>query len=375
MLPTLPFDVITIILLMLPAKALVKFQCVCTSFRDLIRDQTFIKKHLHLSSSKGYLLHKSLQHNGHRTLNLLCDKTFDQTLEIELPLDLTTVSFITIGSFNGLLCLAVAYCFGALIYICNPLIRKYRTINFPITSIGYSFGHSGFSITLGFGYHDETNDYKIVRIVSSPVEQDVVNNYIDSENPNITTKIEVYSLMDDLWKEIEPDYFPWDMFDARSDIVVNETIHWKATYLDTTGDVMVILAFHLGDEVFRELSLPNYSSDGEDLVEYIGVYKGNLSLFVFHLNRVPLDEKCHLWVMKEYGVESSWMKVHSVVINPRVVSPLTFTRNNEIVYEDGDDESVVYDFDTKTSRVVIGREEKVVQDLVTYVESLVMIDG
>ncbi|KAL3638224.1 hypothetical protein CASFOL_017595 [Castilleja foliolosa] len=302
MLPTLPFDVITIILLMLPAKALVKFQCVCTSFRDLIRDQTFIKKHLHLSSSKGYLLHKSLQHNGHRTLNLLCDKTFDQTLEIELPLDLTTD-----------------------------------------------------------------------RIV--PVEQDVVKNYIDSENPNITTKIEVYSLMDDLWKEIEPDYFPWDMFDARSDIVVNETIHWKATYLDTTGDVMVILAFHLGDEVFRELSLPNYSSDGEDLVEYIGVYKGNLSLFVFHLNRVPLDEKCHLWVMKEYGVESSWMKVHSVVINPRVVRPLTFTRNNEIVYEDGDDESVVYDFDTKTSRVVIGREEKVVQDLVTYVESLVMIDG
>ncbi|KAL3638219.1 hypothetical protein CASFOL_017592 [Castilleja foliolosa] len=374
MLPTLPFDVITIILLMLPAKALVKFQCVCTSFRDLIRDQTFIKKHLHLSSSKGYLLHKSLQHNGHRTFKLLCDKTFDQALEIELPLDLMPMSFIIVGSFNGLLCLAETNHFGTLIYICNPLIRKYRTINYPITNIGLSFDHSEFTIALGFGYHDQTNDYKIVRIVSSHV--DVDNNHIDSENPSITAKIEVYSLMDNLWKEIEADYFPWEMFDARSDIVVNDSIHWKAICQQTDEDVMVILAFHLGDEVFRELSLPNYLSDGEDMVEYVGVYKGNLSLFVFHLVEPdPLNEKCHLWVMKEYGVAASWTKVHSVVINPGVVSPHTFTPNDEIVYENGEDDSVVYHFDTKTSRVIIGREEQAVQDLVTYVESLVMLDG
>ncbi|GFP87933.1 F-box/kelch-repeat protein at3g06240 [Phtheirospermum japonicum] len=353
---------------MLPTVALVKFQCVCTSWRDLIRDPRFIKKH-HQLASKGniYLLHKPLQRNGHRVFRLLFDKTFDQALDIVLPLDLVPMSFTIVGSFNGVLCLADTNSFGTMIYICNPSIRKYRTINFPINdfTIGSLSNQIDVNIAFGFGYHDETDDYKIVRILSLPVEEDVAKN-----------KVEVYSLTENLWKDVEADYFPWDLFDARSDIVVNESIHWKAIYQDSNEDILVILAFHLVEEVFRQLSVPDYLCDGEDLMEYVGVYKGNLSLFAFHLaDQDPWDEKCYLWVMREYGVDTSWTKVQSVTISPGVVTPHTFNQNDEIVYDNGDDESVVYHFDTNTTRVLLGREDQGFLDLVTYMDSLVMLEG
>ncbi|GFP87929.1 F-box protein cpr30 [Phtheirospermum japonicum] len=350
---------------MLPTEALVKFQCVCTDWRDLIRDRNFIKKHHRYLASKGksYLLLIPSEHTTDRAFRLLCDKTFDRALDIELPLDLIPTSFVIVGSFNGLLCLADTTSFGTTIYMCNPSIRKYRTINFPITDV---------NISLGFGYHDETDDYKVVRIASSPLEEDVTVNYIGFETLN-NTKIEVYSLTTNLWKDIEVDNFPWELFDARSDVVVNESIHWKAIYRDTHEDIMVILAFHIGEEVFRPLSFPNYLSDGEDLMEYVGVYKGSLSLFVFHLaDQDPWDEKCYVWVMREYGVVSSWTKVHSVRINPGVVTPHTFTQNNEIIYENGRGETVVYHFDTHTTTVLIGQEQAFL-DSVTYVDSLVML--
>ncbi|GFP87934.1 F-box/kelch-repeat protein at3g06240 [Phtheirospermum japonicum] len=217
--------------------------------------------------------------------------------------------------------------------------------------------HIDVNIALGFGYHDETDDYKIVRILSLPVEEDVAKN-----------KVEVYSLTENFWKDVEADYYPWELFDARSEIVVNESIHWKAIYQDTYEYIFVILSSHLVEEVFQQLCVPKYLCDGEDLMKYVGVYKGSLSLFVFPLvDQDPWDEKRYLWVMREYAGHGSWAKVHSVTISPGVVNPHTFTQNDEIVHDNGDDESVVYHFDTNITRVLIGREDQAFLDLVTYV--------
>ncbi|GFP87935.1 hypothetical protein PHJA_000937200, partial [Phtheirospermum japonicum] len=106
-------------------------------------------------------------------------------------------------------------------------------------------------------------------------------------------------------------------------------------------------------------------------MKYVGVYKGSLSLFVFHLaDQDPWDEKCYLWVMREYTAQGSYNKLHSETISPGFFTPHTFTINDEIVYDNGDDESVVYHFDTNTTRVLIGREDQAFLDLVPYVDSL-----
>ncbi|KAG8372877.1 hypothetical protein BUALT_Bualt12G0112800 [Buddleja alternifolia] len=110
-------------------------------------------------------------------------------------------------------------------------------------------------------------------------------------------------MITNLWKNIEVDYFPWDVLDMRSKAFLNESLHWIANLRDFDEDVMVILAFHFGKEVFQQISLPNYKDDGDDLIGYTGIIKGNLSLFLFHLEyRDPWEEKCYLWAMKEYGV-------------------------------------------------------------------------
>ncbi|PNX63542.1 F-box/kelch-repeat protein, partial [Trifolium pratense] len=54
-LPTLPFDLIPEILSRLPVKILLQFGCVCKSWKSLISDPKFAKKHL--SHSTTHSLH------------------------------------------------------------------------------------------------------------------------------------------------------------------------------------------------------------------------------------------------------------------------------------------------------------------------------
>ncbi|KAI3448478.1 hypothetical protein Pfo_005143 [Paulownia fortunei] len=328
MMPTLPFDMIVVILLMLPTKTLVKFQCICKAWRNLIRDPMFIKKHFQIRVSKGngYLLYTPL-----KTL-------LTQTLDIEIPFELVSMSFIIVGSSNGLLCLTDTNSFGTTIYMCNPSIRQYRVINFPITDVIGSSDQSHVNIALGFGYYDETNDYKIVRIASPSDEDDIESSF---NYEGVKSKIEVYSLITNSWKNIEVDYFPWDMFDIKSETVVSESVHWKAIYRDTNEDILVILVFHLGKEVFQQLSLPNYEVDGEDMfflskVAINWICMRNLSLFLFHLvDQHPQPDQYHLWVMKEYT------KMLSITVDLGVVIPIIFTKNDEITFEDGKDDLIV----------------------------------
>ncbi|MCI34852.1 F-box/kelch-repeat protein, partial [Trifolium medium] len=49
-LPTLPFELIVEILSKLPVKSLMQFQCVCKSWKSLISDPNFAKKHLRMST-------------------------------------------------------------------------------------------------------------------------------------------------------------------------------------------------------------------------------------------------------------------------------------------------------------------------------------
>ena len=51
--PFLPGDVIVNILKRLPAKSLIRFQCVCKDWKNLIKTSSFIQDHLHHSSHQN----------------------------------------------------------------------------------------------------------------------------------------------------------------------------------------------------------------------------------------------------------------------------------------------------------------------------------
>ena len=51
-LPILPYEIVVDVLSRLPVKSLMRFQCVCKSFKSLITDPSFAKKHLHASATR-----------------------------------------------------------------------------------------------------------------------------------------------------------------------------------------------------------------------------------------------------------------------------------------------------------------------------------
>ncbi|KAL7082963.1 hypothetical protein ACP275_14G132700 [Erythranthe tilingii] len=290
----LPFHIIIVILSMLPAKALAKFQCVCKAWKNIIRDPQFVKEHFKIKAAKGkaYLLYVPLDSTNERAFTLLCDETFDHAVEFKIPSEFRDMSFIIIGSCNGVLCFTDANSFGDV------------------------------DFALGFGYYEQMNDYFIIRIA-----------IVSDEEDDATCKIE----------------------------------RWGRGYFGNLG-------YHMGEEVFRQKGLPNYKADGEDLVEHIGVYKWNLSMFVFHLSdHYSWNKNCHLWVMNEYGVVSSWTKLYTVVIDAGVVTPIMFTNNDEIIFEDGECDLTVCHFESNIISY-LGVEDQGYLNFVTYNGSLVMLE-
>ncbi|KAL7082959.1 hypothetical protein ACP275_14G132300 [Erythranthe tilingii] len=315
---------------MLPVEALAKFQCVCKAWKNIIRDPQFVKEHFKIQAAKGkdYLLY---------------------ALEFEIPSEFRHMSFIIIGSCNGVLFFTDANSFGSTVYLCNPSIGKYRTVINPIID-GVELLYQGdVDFDLGFGYHEQTNDYLIVRIA-----------ILSDEEDEATSKIEVYSMVANSWKILEVDHFPWERIELKSEVVMRDSVHWKADHKDRDKGISV--------------GLPNYKADGEDLVEHIGVYKGKLSMFVFHQSdHFSWHKNCHLWVMNEYGVVSSWTKLYTVVIDAGVVTPIMFTNNNEIIFKDGECYLTVCHFESNTISY-LGVEDQGYLNFVTYNGSLVMLE-
>ncbi|KAL0387341.1 UNVERIFIED_CONTAM: F-box protein [Sesamum radiatum] len=315
----------------------------------------FIKQHseIRASKGKGYLLYFPMYHPIGRAFRLLCEETFEQVQEIDIPFRPVDMSLIVIGSCNGLLCLSDSRRFGTAIYLCNPYIRRYRVINHPISGVVRSSDPINDNVTLGFGYYDKTNDYKIIRIEALSDEHD---DYLDLSFKYHKTA-----------KHTKVEYR----------LVVCDSVHWKAYYREANKDVLVILAFHLGNETFQQIRLPNYEVGGEDMMECITLYKGNLSLFLFnHVDHQhPWQEQyCYLWVMKEYGVYGSWTKTLTITVAPGIVRPLGFTRNDEIIFEDYEQDLVMCRFDSSTAKVLKVKATGLLY-FGSYMDSLVLLSG
>ncbi|KAK4406758.1 F-box protein [Sesamum angolense] len=341
----------------------------------------FIKQHSRTRESKGngYLLYVSMNYDPCRAFTLLCEETFEEALEIDVPFQPVDMYLIVVGSCNGLLCVSDTDRFGRVIYLCNPYIRRCRVIEHPITGVVGSLDPRHVHITLGFGYYEKTDDYKIIRIVGPSDECDDYLGWSFKNQETVEcTQVEVYSTITKSWKNVEVEGFLWSVYDINSELVVCDTLHWKAFNRYTNKDTLVIVAFHLGNETFQQITLPNYEVDGEDMMEYVTLYKGHLSLFLFkNVDDHPhpwQDQCCYLWVMKEYGVYSSWTKTLTITVAPGVVRPLGFTRNDEIVFEDYEQDLVVCHFHTSAARAL-----KVdVTGLLyfgSYMDSLVLLEG
>ena len=363
----IPYDIAFNILAKLPVKSVIRFRCVCKSWDSSITTPYFISTHLNHNNNKdrdnGYVIHKPSSPPTPSNIpvcTVAFDHTFDSIYEVRIPFDFSSDCAQIVGSCNGLLCLAD---FRSLstgdndIYLWNPSIRKFKKL--PHTCLGkVSF------VTLGFAYHSENNDYKVVRI---------------SYRSLSTPKIEVYTLSSDSWRRVEISLTANLIFRKNfySPIpLISGSLYWFAYIKEENCRRVIIMAFDVNIEKFKKLALPDDCFHGRSLHRCLALFKGKLAFIKCGRNE-QRDFQFSIWVMREYGVVESWDKLF-VVPFQRVAYCIAFTEYGSLLarcvtrVKNQGSKFVLIDTETLHEK---NPSIQCTSFVANFIESLVLLDG
>ncbi|KAK9726135.1 hypothetical protein RND81_05G192600 [Saponaria officinalis] len=281
---TLSLDMITNILLRLPAKPLLRFKCVCSAWYNLITDPNFARLHLERSIFSKTNLHFVIKTPK---LHLADFDTFKNPVELNYPLkNHKHKGAEIVGSCNGLLCIWNMDR-DLTLYLYNPTTQTHKSL--PVLPINTPFNYDRMNFSFGFGYDSVSKDYKCVRILQT----------LDNETGHFQSEVMIYSLKTDCWTKGPdvPYYFIYPKLSATA--LLHETIHWLGESVERVH--LPIVGFSLRQETFSSITLPNLK---DDLVGsmYLGVLEGCLCLSVNYFNYYEV------WVMEEYGVAETWVR-------------------------------------------------------------------
>ncbi|KAK4593291.1 hypothetical protein RGQ29_017417 [Quercus rubra] len=287
----LPYDIVLNILERLHVKSVIRFKFVCKFWDSLITTPYFISSHLNVNNK-----------DSHDNAN-----------------DISLNSIRMVGSCNGLLCFA-NYGPRKAIYFCNPSIRKFKTLPEPC------LGHLK-HVSLGFAYHYENNDYKVVRISSSPWMSTIS-----------LPEIEVYTLSSDSWRSVGIEFttnvMVYDYNFHFSIPLVSGALHWLAHIKEgeEKQGIDIIMAFDVNTLKFRKLAvLPHLFSKTNPCDRYLTSFKRKLALaFITFRSGEHPSFPSSIWVMKEYGVVESWIKPFVMPIE-RVALCIAFTEHGSLL--------------------------------------------
>ncbi|CAL5391037.1 unnamed protein product [Camellia sinensis] len=368
----IPDEVLIEILARLPVKSLLQFRSVCKSWNSLIANPSFITAHLNRTKSNTtlpqLLIIKYTSHiqNQEHCISCSDDQTFcDEFVDLENPFHRSGKSFKIVGSCNGLLCLS-DYDGSGCALLWNPSIRRFLTL----PESGYSISDSNLRFVFGFGFDHRCNDYKVLKI-------GYLNDF--KTGGSVLCKVELYTLSTHSWRPVCVVDFKFEFFINTSSAFVNGAVHWVAfDPAKKRGSAILIVAFDMGNEVFREISLPNYQTNGRlHTSTAVAVLGESLAVIDFESDLVPTDLICnfHIWVMEEYGVIESWTKRYTVIGQHIFSNVLGFRRNGDVLIIQGGLPGELVSYDPQSHQIkyhgVYGNSFY----LYTYIESLVALDA
>lgn len=375
-LPSLPFDIIISLLLLLPPRELIKFLVTCKSLYALIKSKKFIKEHLETSIIRGknYVLCTYIENNYEKTFMLFNQKTSHYESILRVSLDSPDMWNCIVGSVNGLICFENINPEVHTIYLTNPSINK--SLILPPSTIHSDDSELQFrKMCIGFGYHERTDDFKVVRIgFIDHVWLNEEYNYEEVGGYDFECRAEIFSLNTKVWKALDLSHdFCYNRVDLFSGVVVNEYMHWKAIKSNTYENKMVILTFHMGDETFQDIECPIFY-DGEEINQsiYLGEFRGKLGFLRSY--PVKLGQPCYIWTMEEYGEMNSWTCQTIIVPSLPIQYPLAFTKNGQIIIRDKYDNIFSYDYNTNQLLDLHIQDDEHAMNFIDYTESLVLVD-
>ncbi|XP_058754493.1 F-box/kelch-repeat protein At3g23880-like [Vicia villosa] len=338
-LPTLPFDLITEILSRLPVKMLVRFRCVCKSWNSLISDHKFSTNHFKLSTKQNLHFisyHKPSQRHvlkSYPLQSVFTDLTSNFT-QLAFPFNSPsdkTLHYI-VGSCHGILCLA--HSSNSSVVLWNPSIRKFKELP-PFKNPQVLAQNVNRAIKYGFGYDHVSHNYKVVVLYNSRTHLR-------------TTKINVYTLSTNSWRNVRIFPFSSDFSDDQHGIYLSGTINWLA-YPNCCCSYFIV-SFDLGEESYEKISPPP-PDHGMKAVwgAKLCVLKDCLCIVSYY----------DVWVMKEYGVKESWTRLVKVPnLLDQCVSSCFLTyalyvfEDDQVLLEEGlEKKLIIYNFKNHTFMV------------------------
>ncbi|XP_047325555.1 F-box/kelch-repeat protein At3g23880-like [Impatiens glandulifera] len=218
---SLPTEIIIEILIKLPVKFLLKFMCVCRSWRALISDPIFVKKHLKASTKNEDYAHHKIIINSRSSAYLercslewcslssvLHEESHIDTHVLDYPLKNPKLWVGLVGSLNGLVCIVIE---NSVVFLWNPS-----------TKISKRLPHSGIiqrpsqDVSYGFGYDEGSSEYKVVVI------------YTELKVPEYSfeTEVKIYGLKSDSWKTVED--YPNCTTITSMGVFVSGSLHWDS---------------------------------------------------------------------------------------------------------------------------------------------------
>ncbi|KAG6428291.1 hypothetical protein SASPL_112542 [Salvia splendens] len=302
--PKLPNDVIIEILTRLPVKPLLKFKCVCKSWRALISSTQFVAAHLEFSKSAPNLTtHRLiLKYRGNTTKQCSVNSILHQSVPEAFDLSCSLISERyrwVVGSCNGLVCLLID---KKEMILWNPSTGICKKL--PDCGVEINVGDYYSYYTSGLGYDKSSDDYKVVGFFN--------NNRDLSE-----VMVQVYSLKNDKWKRIENFKGRWSMDGTAT--FANGKLYWIANQGNELESGWDILSVDLETEEYEMLQVPSYvksgyysssacssSACGSAVASGVGglVSEGSLHVLCSHL------ESTEVWTMDVGG--GDWTKVATV---------------------------------------------------------------
>jgi len=351
----LPEELIAVLLSFLTVKHLIKMKCVSKSWNSLISDPRFIKMHLDRSARKPYLALLAMDHKRVITIpisRLLHNSPFTIAADPSYSWDIMYVgSFV--GSCNGLLCVNYhAYMKSGMscLHFYNPATRilskefwysnENRKNMYPMER--YTFG-----------YDSSSDTYKVV----------MYGLFFDSKTKLNGTRVRVFSLGDNVWRDIE------DITVAviNHDVYFSGSVNWLALEncfnqpwnYDSkcfTLSQFVIVSLDFGTETYTRVLLPQGFDEVPHLEPAICVLMNNLC-FCHDFKKTDFV----IWQMKELGVEESWIKLLTISYqNLQLISwlPLHLSEDNNtlIMANNQDEHATIYNLrDGRVDRIITSR--------------------
>ncbi|XP_071735750.1 F-box protein CPR1-like [Rutidosis leptorrhynchoides] len=165
----------------------------------------------------------------------------------------------------------------------------------------------------GLGYEFSTDDYKMVRASCCISSKSI--------------SFEVFNLKTGYWKTGQAFNIDIDNNPDEIGIFYNGSLNWLVRRRDGYNKREKVLSFDMKDEIFIEILLPEcggFSSLGDKKGCLYAVCGGD-------------GAHVEIWVMKEYGVESSWTKVLKwnfvKVYCDYEMWPVCFTRDDDVIVD------------------------------------------